>query len=114
MSGSVGNSRLGSILGIVAGFWLVVGPFVYPVWSGAVAPHATADWKRMLLWLGWYVGTGALIATLSGIALGLLSRRPLAVPFVVGDAAAPAAPAVDTVAPEAPADTDPVVERTRV
>jgi hypothetical protein len=97
-SASVSRARLGAILGLVAGFWLTAGPFVFPLWASEVTPHAAADWKRMLLWLGWYVGIGALIASLSSLALGLLARRPLPVPVVFAEPA----PA------EAVAETEPV------
>ena len=76
--GGVGRARVGGLLALVAGFWLVVGPFLHGIWSSDSQPIAGEDWKRALLWVGWYVGIGAAAVGLASFALGLLARQRFA------------------------------------
>jgi hypothetical protein len=67
---------LGRLLLVLSAVWLLVGPSLYPVWSGkTLEPIATADWKRALLWIGYFYGVGALLALLGGYVQGLVTRR---------------------------------------
>ena len=100
--GGVGRARLGGLLALVAGFWLVVGPFLHGIWSSDSQPIAGEDWKRALLWVGWYVGIGAAAVGLASFALGLLARQRFAGPVYVEK------PAAETVEPEPEATDAPI------
>jgi hypothetical protein len=63
--------RIGALLGALAGAWLVLGPFLHPLWSDAIAPIATDEGKRAALWIAYFAGPGVLIAYLSGAGTGL-------------------------------------------
>jgi hypothetical protein len=76
--GAIGSARLGSLLALVAGIWLVAGPFLYGIWSSETHVIGGADWKRALLWIGWYVGAGAAAVALASYVLGLLARQRFA------------------------------------
>jgi hypothetical protein len=76
--GGVDSARLGSLLALVAGIWLVAGPFLYGIWSSETHVIGGADWKRALLWIGWYVGAGAAAVALASYVLGLLARQRFA------------------------------------
>jgi hypothetical protein len=83
--GSIGSARLGSFLALVAGIWLVAGPFLYGIWSSETHVIGGADWKRALLWLGWYVGIGAAAVALASYVLGLLARQRFSGSVLVDD-----------------------------
>lgn len=75
--GGIGRARLGALLAIIAGTWLVTGPFLHGIWSSESQVTAGPEWKRALLWIGWYVGTGAAAVAIASYTLGLLGRQPL-------------------------------------
>src|SRR4051794_40218641 len=67
---------LGRLLLVLSAVWLLVGPSLYPIWSDEVLqPQADSDWKRALLWIGYFYGVGALLALLAGYVQGLVTRR---------------------------------------
>jgi hypothetical protein len=67
---------LGGMLATAAGIWFLVGPSLYPLWtSGHVKPIPHSETITALLWIGYFYGTGALIAYFAGYGQGLLSRR---------------------------------------
>lgn len=103
--GGVGRARLGALLGLVAGVWLVLGPFLHGIWSSDSQAIAGQDWKRALLWTGWYVGSGAAAVALSSYSLGLLGRQRFAGSVLVEAPAPPVEPMVrpgELTIPEAP------------
>lgn len=83
--GGIGLARLGSLIALVAGVWLVAGPFLYGIWSSETHVIGGADWKRALLWLGWYVGIGAVAIALTSYVLGLLARQRFSGSVLVDD-----------------------------
>lgn len=76
--GGIARSRLGAVLALAAGIWLVVGPFLHGIWSSESQVIASLEWKRALLWIGWYVGNGAAAIAFASYALGLLARQRFA------------------------------------
>ena len=76
--GGIVRARLGALLALVAGIWLVTGPFLHGIWSSESRVIGSEDWKRALLWIGWYVGVGAAALGLASYALGLLARQRFA------------------------------------
>jgi hypothetical protein len=102
------TASLGGLLALAGGLWLVAGPSVSMLWNhGAIAAGAAAGdtGVRVLEWLGFFYGTGALITLLAAYGLGFLAALP-----VVDEAVAPsaAAPARDTAAaPQTAGETGP-------
>ncbi len=70
-----GLGNLGRILAALCGLWLLIGPVLHQVWDGGFGPAATTDWKRALLWIGYFYGVGFLITYLAGVARGLVTMR---------------------------------------
>jgi hypothetical protein len=70
------TATLGSFLAALAGGWLILGPFLYPLaTSGEVLqPIASSESTTALLWVGYYEGSGALVVLLAGLVAGLLGR----------------------------------------
>lgn len=64
---------LAALLAVVGGVWLIVGPSVYPLWGTAITPYGS-EHMRVLKWIGYFYGTGALITYLAAFAQGVLSR----------------------------------------
>lgn len=64
---------LASVLATIGGFWLIVGPSVYPLWESAIAPDGSSRMEA-LKWIGYFYGTGVLTVYLAAFAQGLLSR----------------------------------------
>lgn len=72
-------SPFGSVLSLLAGVWLLVGPSLHPIWSGPVAVATShPQWVTSLLWVGYFYGTGALALYLNGVLHGMLRRQPVA------------------------------------
>jgi hypothetical protein len=80
--------RLGALVALLAGAWFAFGPFLHPLWSDAVSPLATDDWKRAALWVAYFMAPAALIAYLAGLSQGVAPAeervpagpRPVSVP----------------------------------
>jgi hypothetical protein len=81
--------QLGSLLGITAGIWFVIGPSLEPLWTsssggmgGSMAMggmHMQSKTMQALEAVGYHYGTGAVLATLAALALGLLVAAPAVV-----------------------------------
>ncbi|HET6865705.1 MAG TPA: hypothetical protein VFH80_07270 [Solirubrobacteraceae bacterium] len=92
------SSRIGGLtagwVALVAGAWFVVGPAVALLWDQNIyaigAPHGGSV-RRMLEWVGYFGGLGAVIVGLAAFAMGRYFSRPR----VAGEAAAVAADAVE-------------------
>jgi hypothetical protein len=69
------NRRLGVLLALAAGGWLVIGPSLLPLWeSGELGPVGGSEGKQALLWIAYFYGAGALAILLAGLSLGLAQR----------------------------------------
>jgi hypothetical protein len=80
----------GALIALAGGIWLVAGPAVSILWNeGASATGAAVGGNvtRMLEWIGFYYGTGALITLLASYGLGFLAALP-----VEGEAVRPVEP----------------------
>src|SRR2546422_652805 len=92
------SASFGALLALAGGLWFVLGPTTSMLWNhGVIAtgPAFGATGTRVLEWIGFFFGTGALITLLASYGLGFLAALPVtgeAVPAGTG-AAAPAAPA---------------------
>jgi len=90
-----GIARLGSAgLAAMAGAWFVIGPSLHPLWAGGATsggqamsggmmmgmggPHVSAT-RQALEAIGYHYGTGAAIAVLGAIGLGLALAAPASV-----------------------------------
>jgi hypothetical protein len=102
------TASLGGLLALAGGLWFVAGPSVSMLWNhGAPATGAAVGdtGTRVLEWLGFHYGTGALITLLSAYGLGFLAALPVvdeAVPAAAPPAAAADAPPANG---DGPADT---------
>src|SRR3954451_1007469 len=71
------HRRGGTLLTSLGGAWLLVGQSLYPLWASTVEPAAShSTLTKALLEIGYFYGTGGLILYFTGLAQGLLSRRP--------------------------------------
>jgi hypothetical protein len=77
------TSTFWAFVAAAAGLWLVIGPTLYSLWSTDVRPIAGSETTRVLLWIGYFYGPGALILYLSGVAHGLLARPACPEPVAV-------------------------------
>jgi hypothetical protein len=69
-----------SLVALLAGLWLVVGPTLHAVWSTQITPITTAQPDAALRWIGYFLGPGLLLTYLSGSVHGLFAawtRPPL-------------------------------------
>jgi hypothetical protein len=103
--GSVRRLRAstGALIALAGGLWFVVGPSVSMLWNHGVPATGAAigdNGTRVLEWIGFYYGTGALITLLSAYALGFMAALPLVDEVTVPATAAPAT-AETTAAPAA-------------
>jgi hypothetical protein len=110
------SASLGAMLALAAGLWLVIGPIVSTLWHhGAIVvgpPMGAHTITRVLEWLGYFYGAGALIVLFSAYALGFIAALPLVDERVVGTGGTATgrrrwrAPAADPVPAGAPAADD--------
>jgi hypothetical protein len=99
------SASFGGLLALAAGLWFVAGPTVSILWNGGVMATGPAfgnDGTRVLEWIGFFYGTGALITLLSSYGLGFLAALPITGEAVRADAAAPAASEPATTRDRAP------------
>jgi len=97
------TASLGGLIALAGGLWFVVGPSVSMLWNDGVSATGPAigdNGTRVLEWIGFFYGSGALITMFSAYGLGFLAALP-----VVGEGvrepvapAATAAPATTTAA----------------
>jgi hypothetical protein len=82
------STSFGAMLALAGGLWFIVGPNVSMLWNhGAITvgpPIARHDVTRMLEWIGFFYGTGALITMFSAYALGFMAALPIVDERVVG------------------------------
>jgi hypothetical protein len=93
MTGSTrASSMFGGLLALAAGLWFIVGVNVSILWNhGAITvgpPMGAHNITRMLEWIGFFYGVGALITMFSSYALGFLAALPIVDERVVGRTAA--------------------------
>jgi hypothetical protein len=105
------TASFGGLLALAGGLWFVVGPSVSMLWNdGAQATGAAFgdNGTRVLEWIGFYYGTGALITMFAAYGLGFLAALPVTGEAVPESERAPApvpAPAPEHARAEAPAET---------
>jgi hypothetical protein len=74
-------ARLGGLLALAGGIWFVIGPTMSMLWNHGVTatgPALGANGTRVIEWIGYFYGTGALIVALAAFAIGMLTARPVA------------------------------------
>jgi len=94
VGGTRASTRSGGWLALAGGICFVIGPTMSMLWEdGRLGTGAAAgsNGVRVLEWLGFFFGTGVLIAAFAGYAIGMLTRRPLATEAAVAPADAPPA-----------------------
>jgi hypothetical protein len=82
MTGDTRSSMsLGATISLAGGLWFIVGPNVSVLWHhGAITvgpPIARHNVVRMLEWIGFFYGTGALITMFSAYAIGYFAGLPV-------------------------------------
>jgi len=84
------SASFGALLALAGGIWLVIGPSMSMLWQSggglATGPAFGSTSVRVLEWLGFFYGVGALITLFSAYALGFLAALP-----ITGEAVAPGA-----------------------
>jgi hypothetical protein len=81
------TASFGGLLALSGGLWFIVGPSVSMLWNDGVQATGAAigdNGTRVLEWIGFYYGTGALITLFSAYGLGFLAALP-----VTGEAVRP-------------------------
>jgi hypothetical protein len=80
IAGYRGVQRFGAFIAGAAGTWFVVGALFYPLWTGTTVSPPTArvaglspTWVHIVESLGFFLGTGVLIALLAAYAYGALA-----------------------------------------
>jgi hypothetical protein len=74
------SASFGALLALAGGLWLVAGPTVSMLWNHGVmatGPAYGANGTRVLEWIGFFYGTGALITLLASYGLGFLAALPV-------------------------------------
>jgi hypothetical protein len=102
------TASFGGLLALAGGLWFVVGPSVSMLWNDGVQATGAAigdNGTRVLEWIGFYYGTGALITMFAAYGLGFLAALPVRGEAVPESERAPApAPVPERDRVEAPAD----------
>src|SRR3954447_12371478 len=99
------SASFGALLALGGGLWFVAGPSVSMLWNhGAPATGAALgdNGTRVLEWLGFYYGIGALITMLAAYGLGFLAALPVVDEAVPATAAADGGGGRDDRAPPSP------------
>jgi hypothetical protein len=74
------TASLGGLLALAGGLWFIVGPSVSMLWNGGTQATGAAfgdNGTRVLEWIGFYYGTGALITLFASYGLGFLAALPV-------------------------------------
>ena len=74
------SASFGGLLALAGGVWFIVGPSVSMLWNGGTQATGAAfgdNGTRVLEWIGFYYGTGALITLLASYGLGFLAALPV-------------------------------------
>jgi hypothetical protein len=75
------SAGFGGLLALAAGLWFVGGPTASMLWNDGVMATGSAfgdNGTRVLEWIGFFYGVGALIVVLSSYGLGFLAALPVA------------------------------------
>ena len=110
-------ASFGGLLALAGGLWFIVGPSVSMLWNGGAQATGAAigdNGTRVLEWIGFFYGTGALISAFSAYGLGFLAALPVsgeAVPATAAPATTGPARARPTEQRERPAATGPARRR---
>jgi hypothetical protein len=83
------SATFGSLLALAGGLWFLGGPTASMLWNGGDLATGAAlgdTGTRVLEWIGFFYGAGALITLLAAYELGFLAALP-----VTGEAVVPAA-----------------------
>jgi hypothetical protein len=82
------STMLGATIALAGGLWFIVGPNVSMLWNhGAITvgpPIGSHNVTRMLEWIGFFYGVGALITLFSSYAMGFMAALPIVDERVVG------------------------------
>jgi hypothetical protein len=82
------SAFFGSLLALAGGLWFIGGPSTSMLWNGGDPATGAAlgdTGTRVLEWIGFFYGTGALITLLASYELGFMAALP-----VTGEAVVPA------------------------
>jgi hypothetical protein len=74
------TASFGGLLALVGGLWFIAGPSVSMLWNDGVQATGAAigdNGTRVLEWIGFYYGTGALITMFAAYGLGFLAALPV-------------------------------------
>jgi hypothetical protein len=74
------TASFGGLLALAGGLWFIVGPSVSMLWNGGTQATGAAfgdNGTRVLEWIGFYYGTGALITLFASYGLGFLAALPV-------------------------------------
>jgi hypothetical protein len=85
------TASLGGLIALAGGLWLVAGPTVSMLWNDGISATGAAigdNGTRVLEWIGFFYGAGALITLFASYGLGFLAALP-----VVDEGVRPAEPA---------------------
>jgi hypothetical protein len=82
------STSFGALIALAGGIWFIAGPSVSMLWNHGVMAGGPAlgahNVTRMLEWIGFFYGTGALITLFSAYALGFMAALPIVDERVVG------------------------------
>jgi hypothetical protein len=73
-------ASFGGLLALAGGLWFVVGPSMSMLWNDGISANGPAvgdTGTRVVEWIGFYYGTGALITAFSAYGLGFLAALPI-------------------------------------
>jgi hypothetical protein len=117
------TASFGGLLALSGGLWFIVGPSVSMLWNDGVQATGAAigdNGTRVLEWIGFYYGAGALITLFAAYGLGFLAALPVTGEAVAeraerapAPAPAPAAPAPERARTEAPGEAGPAEREER-
>lgn len=96
------TASLGGVIALAGGLWLVAGPTLSMLWNDGVSvtgPAIGDNGTRVLEWIGFFYGIGALITLLAAYGLGFLAALPVVDEAVRPGEAAPAQPTPTEAAP---------------
>jgi hypothetical protein len=102
------TASFGGLLALAGGLWLVAGPTVSMLWNDGISAAGAPigdNGTRVLEWIGFFYGAGALITLFASYGLGFLAALPVVDEAVRPAEAAPTRPsrATKTAPPAAPA-----------
>jgi hypothetical protein len=110
------TASLGGVIALAGGLWLVAGPTLSMLWNDGISvtgPAIGDNGTRVLEWIGFFYGIGALITLTAAYGLGFLAALPVVDEAVrPGEVApTPPGPATETVPATQPQDRNRLKER---